>query len=76
MLSKNDRKDVCVAVLIAVCVSIGFYLFYGNTGFIRSELDVLVYYMGCLVPFGLPVFVLVDKRHNDKVKEDIKCLNN
>ena len=66
MLGSKDKKDLFAAVGIAVGVSVFFYLFYGNTGFIRSEFDVLVYYFGCMVPFGLPVCVLLDMFHKKK----------
>ena len=67
VLDRRDRKDLFAAVLIAIVVSVGFYLFYGNTDFIRSRSDVLFYYLGCMVPFVLPVCVLFDKfRKNEE----------
>jgi len=58
---KKD-KDILLAYGIAICVSMFFLFVYGNSSFIKTKLDYLCLIFGLLLPFGLPVGIMIKKR--------------
>lgn len=53
-------KDIKAAYVIAICVSIFFYIIYSSS--VKSNLDSIFLCIGLCLPFGLPIGVMFKKR--------------
>lgn len=63
---ESSKNEIVASVIIACFVSGFFYYVYGNSGVVRSRLDMIWFNFGVLLPFLLPVFVIIDKRLEGK----------
>jgi len=66
-ISKND-KDAIAGLVIALFVSCLFYYICCTPGIVLSRLDLLYFYLGVLMPFGLPIYVIIKNKKMEVIE--------
>jgi len=63
---RTFKKELFKYVGVSTCLSLFIYLVYGNTGIVKTKLDVIYFNVLVIIPFILPVMDII---YNKKYKK-------